>query len=40
MMMFSEFSLVILLDEIIEVQKGLDWVNWLLENQYQLSTAY
>ena len=24
--------------DIIEVQKGLDWVNWPLENQYQTST--
>ena len=28
---------MILLDVIIEVQKGLDWVNWSLENQYHTS---
>ena len=38
MMMSSERALLILLNAIIEVQKGLDWVNWSLENQYHTST--
>ena len=38
MMMSSECALVILLYEIIEVQKGLDWVKNSLDNQYQTST--
>ena len=40
MMILSEFALVILLDEIIEVQKGLDWVKNSSENQYQTSIQY
>ena len=38
--MSSEYSLEILLDEIIEVQKGLDWVKNSSENQYQTSTIF
>ena len=38
-MMSSECALVISLDVIIEVQKGLDWFNWFSENQYQTSTT-
>ena len=30
---------VILLGEIIEVQKGLDWVNFSSEKQYQTSSS-
>ena len=33
MMILPECALVILLDEILEVKQGLDWVNWYLENQ-------
>ena len=37
-MMSSECALVIGLDEILEAKKGLDWVNWPLENQYKTIT--
>ena len=37
-MMSSECAIVIWLDEIIEVQKGLDWFKNHLENQYWTST--
>ena len=39
MMMLSECALVILLDEIIEAQKGLDWVKNSSELQYETSTG-
>ena len=38
MMMSSECALVIRLDDIIEVQKGLDWVKKSSENQYQTNS--
>ena len=37
-MMLSEWALVISLDEIIEVQKGLDWVKKPSYNQYKTIT--
>ena len=37
MMISSEFALVIWLDEIIEVQKGLDWFKKSSDNHYQTS---
>ena len=40
MMMSSECALAIWLDVIIEVQKGLDWVNWSSENEYHTSIAW
>ena len=38
-MMSSECALVILLDEILEVQEGLDWVKKYSDKQYQTTAG-